>query len=58
MLAPQVNPKMRVARTKRSNHPEDTLSLDESVIEDIHENRMKLTRRRVLAFQMGQFDPL
>ena len=58
MLAPQINPKMKVTVGKKAKRPGDVLSLDEATVEDIREQRMHLTKRRVLAFQMGQFDPL
>ena len=58
-LEPKTNPAMRVAVKRRAKlREEDIVVLDEKLLDDIEMSRLPLTRRRVLAFQMGQFDPL
>ena len=50
---------MRVSQKRCGKQKgKDVVQLDEGKIDDILKDRLKLTKRSVLAFQMGQYDPL
>ena len=56
-LHPEVTPKMRMS-IRKTGREANIADVNEALVEDIREKREALTRRRVLAFIMSQYDPL
>ena len=59
IIVPSIVPQIRLSQGKRSKHKnKDVHQIDEELLQDIADKKLPLTKRRVLACHMSQYDPL